>query len=376
MEFGRYWDLFTAGFIKFGLPVVAWYHMMSESVFLNTVAEDAKGIELVANYALTPFHYVFVGKVAVKIEEKGEGGQIGELYYKIAQRFDYNDEKYWIKTAAAALSLPVTFPAGVLLKSVSYFSTETRERHDLIVASQLSTKVTSHTDYYRSLGIVTDALPEELEAPVFARRPGDENNMKVDKEALRAIVTVLKENNIPFWLDCGTCLGAYRYRGIIPWDFDIDIAILEQDFENVKHALNSLDSEKYQLQDWSSRNRPGTYLRLYVKETRNVIDIYHFRIDPQEGIMRSICSNIDCAFLPQSWKIRESRFIIPTPISDVFPLKKTSFDGIEVFVPNRTKEYLQARYGKDISPAKIYDEKTGCYEKVPGHCYWLQPHAH
>lgn len=375
MDFSRYWGVFVDGFIKFGLPVVSWYHSMGENVFLNTMAEDAQGIEWVANCALAPFQYVFAGHTAIKVEEISHNGSVGEIFYKIEQRFDYNDDQMWFKTGVCALSLPITLPLGVFLKSLAYLSEDVRERHDLIIASSLSTKVNPHARYYHSIGLLTDGL-EELNSEIYARRPGDENNMKVDKEALKEIVRLLKENEIPFWLDCGTCLGAYRYRGIIPWDFDIDIAVLQMDHQNVKHALNALDSDKYQLQDWSSRDKPGTYLRLYVKETRNVIDIYHFEIDPKTQMMRSICSNIDSAFLPESWKTRERRFTIPTPMSDVFPLGKATFDGIEVFVPNRTKEYLQARYGEDISPAKVYDERTGAYEKVPGHCYWKQAYAH
>ena len=66
---------------------------------------------------------------------------------------------------------------------------------------------------------------------------------------------------------------------------------------------------------------------------------------------------------------------MPTNFEVVFPLKKASFDGVEAFVPNRTKEYLQQRYGENIDPAKIYNEQTGSYEKDLNHPYWQQPYT-
>jgi phosphorylcholine metabolism protein LicD len=172
-------------------------------------------------------------------------------------------------------------------------------------------------------------------------------------------------------VDCGTCLGAYRYGGGIPWDHDIDIAVLQPDFENVKNALNKgLDPKKYQVQDWSSRDKPNTYLKVYVKETRALIDIYHCAIDEKKGLIYTIVSNENCIFLPKSWKIRERRCAAAVPISFIFPLKQGYFEDIVVPLPNKPKEYLQSKYGENISPARIYNEKTGQYEKDLSHPYW------
>jgi len=353
--------------VQAGMPFVFFYHLLCSNIFLNTAAEDATGLEKVADTTLAPVHYLLAGKIAHRIND-------GELFYEFDQQYDYQKD-FVLRTTASLAAFPFSLLTGSLLKTISWISPEARERHHLLVQSLTSKKIQSHHEYYRSIGLQVQnydlALP--LEPPTHVRRPGEENILKVEKEALKEIARLLKEHNIPFWADCGTCLGAYRYGGIIPWDFDLDIAVLEPDFDNVKRALNALDRKKYDVQDWSGRTFPKTYLKVHVKETGGLIDIYHFRIHPEKKILVSIFSGENSIIMPESWKIRERRYQAPTPFEVVFPLKMAQFDGIELPVPNQTKRYLQGRYGENIEPAKIYNEKTGQYEKDLTHPYWQRP---
>lgn len=359
-------DKLIQGIIYVGMPVVLFYHFICTSVFLNISAEDAVGLEKAGNIMLTPVQYLLNGKTAIPTDHG----------YRIEQKFDYHAHLP-LKSTVSIFSLPISLPVGCLLKGAAYLTTSTQNHHQAIVSALESTEVHSNLDYYRSLGLpVSEVAVGEVEPPQYNRRPGEENMLLLEKELLKEIAQLFNENHIPFWVDCGTCLGTYRYGGAIPWDWDVDIAVLAPDFDNIMHVLNKLDKTKYHVQDWSNRCLPKTYIRVYLYENHNHLDIYHFGIDPSTKTVYSILSNGDSAFMIDSWKIRERRFTIPSAYETVFPLKKANFDGVEVFVPNQTKKYLQERFGEDIGPIRIYNETTGEYEKVLTHPYWQLPHVH
>ena len=359
-----FWDIVWDKMVWMGLPAVCYYHMFCENVFLNTSDTHSVGMEKVGNVLLTPAQYVFNGKEITR-----EGDQ-----FRIESHFDYTHD-FTLKMGTSILAAPLSLVCGSIVKGMAYFSKDVREKHDAFVAWSIANPKNSNLAYYKKLGMPIDDIAEPIQRHFHERRPGDENHFAKEKEGLKEIVRILNENQIVFWLDCGTCLGAYRYGGIIPWDFDMDLAILQDDFDNAERALRHLDSKRYRVQDWSGRDRPKSYLKIYDRETRALTDIYVFKINPKERCIRVILSNENSIFLTENWKKRERRYVVDTPFDMVFPLRKAMFDGIEVYVPNQTETYLKMRYGENLGPAKVYDPKTNQYEKDLSHPYWLFPNA-
>ena len=50
-------------------------------------------------------------------------------------------------------------------------------------------------------------------------------------EIMDSIHKVCLDNNINYYLIAGSCLGAIRHKGFIPWDVDIDIAMPREDYD-------------------------------------------------------------------------------------------------------------------------------------------------
>ena len=86
---------------------------------------------------------------------------------------------------------------------------------------------------------------------------------QIQLRILNYIDSTLRENGIPYWLDCGTLLGSIRHEGYIPWDDDIDLIIMRKDYDRAIDILNA-NSNRYQV--LTMDNTKG-YFYLFAKVT-------------------------------------------------------------------------------------------------------------
>lgn len=78
------------------------------------------------------------------------------------------------------------------------------------------------------------------------REIGLQELKEIQLDILRNVHMWCSENKIKYWLDCGTLLGAIRHKGYIPWDDDIDIGMLREDYDRFCKNFRSLDG-KYKV---------------------------------------------------------------------------------------------------------------------------------
>ena len=75
-------------------------------------------------------------------------------------------------------------------------------------------------------------------------------------EMANDIDEICQRNNIPYFLNGGSALGAVRHEGFIPWDDDFDIAMMYKDYVRFRKALKAeLPQDKYVYQCYEKDRR-------------------------------------------------------------------------------------------------------------------------
>ena len=67
-------------------------------------------------------------------------------------------------------------------------------------------------------------------------------------DILQVVAAFCSKHGIRWWLDGGTCLGAMRHRGFIPWDDDLDFFMPRRDYERLAVLWKKkADTKRYEL---------------------------------------------------------------------------------------------------------------------------------
>lgn len=94
---------------------------------------------------------------------------------------------------------------------------------------------------------------------------------KVQKEILKDVLEVCEQNGIDVFAVFGSALGVIRHQGFIPWDDDIDIAMLRKDFNKFKKVARKELANKYEfLTPETNNNYATTVVHFQKKGTKFV----------------------------------------------------------------------------------------------------------
>lgn len=210
----------------------------------------------------------------------------------------------------------------------------------------------------------------------------DEKALKFQK-CLSALLLIFhrmcKKHGLKYWIDYGTLLGAVRHGGFIPWDDDVDVAMLREDYDQIVPKMHD-ELESYGITIDTVHYITGVMISYKREKTGVFMDVfpsyeYHTKNDyslAREELIKagSKCRNyyrnkINTNDIHVIDAHRDKIFnriekgmhgmILHSPEfnykylvhnkGDIFPLQEVSFGDYKVWAPQKTDAYLKIIYG-------------------------------
>ena len=110
----------------------------------------------------------------------------------------------------------------------------------------------------------------------------------IELDLLEEFIRICKICNISYTTHGGTTLGAIRHSGFIPWDDDIDIALLRKDYEKFVKMAPSLLRDGYVFQHFSVEKNAPTYFAKVRKEGTLFIEQGEENVNMHHGVFIDI----------------------------------------------------------------------------------------
>ena len=165
---------------------------------------------------------------------------------------------------------------------------------------------------------------------------------------LKIFDSICRKLGLRYWLWRGTLLGAIRHKGVIPWDNDLDIAMLKEDYDKfVSHGQKDLPTDIF-LQNSHSDFQYAVAKKACAAKLRDQNSCY------------GRCIRVGCTFhdglMIDIFVFEEKDNTLEDPYQtsitlhndDVFPLKEVEFEGALYYAPAKSEDLMSRTYGSNF----------------------------
>lgn len=103
-----------------------------------------------------------------------------------------------------------------------------------------------------------------------------EEHQQCSFKIMQVVDRICRENDIPYFITNGTLLGAVRHKGFIPWDDDMDIAMLRPDYERFVTIIREKLPKPYEFVGMETSEKYSMELSKVIDGSTTLIERWGF----------------------------------------------------------------------------------------------------
>ena len=220
----------------------------------------------------------------------------------------------------------------------------------------------------------------------------------IELDMLKEVAAICDTLNIRYFLVGGSLLGAVRHKGFIPWDDDVDVGMLREDYNRfVQEAPRMLKSNLFLQTNESDCNYPNAFAKVRNSDTTFIetsakkikmnhgifIDIFPFDYYPEKFLEKKILDlklkllsiSISRAFYANHRSFKSFLYkIINLILYPIYPSYQVALAAKEKIITKQKKSRFLRNYSgawgkKEIMPIDWFDCFCKC--QFEGSHFWI-----